>query len=63
MGGKEAHMRLTPPKNIVWFLSLILVGLGIVAHFVAIPFVSDHQFWFMVVGWALLFLGNLFKGF
>jgi hypothetical protein len=56
-------MRLTPPKQIVFYISVILAVLGILAFFITIPFVSDYTFWFVVAGYVLLFLGNAVKGF
>jgi hypothetical protein len=42
----------------------VIVGvLGILGNFVhTIPFVSDHEFWFVTVGFALLALGTAMKG-
>ncbi len=56
-------MKLNAPKKIVWFISIILAVLSIVATFIAIPFVSAYAFWFMAVAWFLLFLGTYLKGF
>jgi len=56
-------MRLTPPKKIVFWISTIIAVLGILGTFVAIPFVSSYAFWFVVVGFALLWMGNAVKGF
>jgi hypothetical protein len=56
-------MRLTPPKKIVFWISAFLVLLAIIAVFFTIPFVSEYKFVFAVVGYALLFAGNYFKGF
>ena len=56
-------MRLTPPTKNVFWLSVILAALGLIAVFVSIPFVSANAFWFVLVGYVLLFLGNTMKGF
>jgi hypothetical protein len=56
-------MRLTPPKKNVFWISTVLAALGLVASFVSIPFVSAYAFWFVVVGFVLLWLGNAVKGF
>jgi polyferredoxin len=56
-------MRLNAPKKGVWFLSLILAILSIVAYFVVIPVVSGITFWVMVAAWLLLFLATYLKGF
>ena len=56
-------MKLTPPKQNVFWISTVLSAVGIVASFVNLPFVSDYAFWFVVVGNVLLWLGNAVKGF
>ncbi len=56
-------MRLTPPKKNVFWIATVLAALGFVGNFVSIPFVSAYAFWFVVVGFVLLWLGNAVKGF
>ena len=56
-------MRLNAPKKAVWFLSLILAVVSIVAYFVAIPVVSGITFWVMTAAWLLLMLATYLKGF
>ena len=56
-------MKLSAPKQQVWIIAVILGILGIVGTFIAIPFVTAYAFWFVVVGFVLLFLGTLFAGF
>jgi hypothetical protein len=55
-------MQLTPPTKNVFYVSVVLAVLGILAHFVTIPFVSAYNFWFVVVGYVVLVLGNTMKG-
>jgi hypothetical protein len=55
-------MKLTPPKKIIWILSLILAVLSVVSLYVAIPFVSVNAFWVLGVAWLLMFIGVTFKG-
>ena len=56
-------MNLTPPTKNVFWISVVVALLGIVASFVTIPFVSTYAFWFVVVAYVLLALGNTMKGF
>ncbi|MCJ7772551.1 MAG: hypothetical protein MUP22_05395 [Desulfobacterales bacterium] len=56
-------MKLTPPTKNVFLLSTVVAAVGLVAKFVAVPFVSANAFWFVVVGFVLLWLGNAMKGF
>jgi hypothetical protein len=60
---RRDKMKLTPPKKIVFWVATVLAALGLLASFVAIPFVSANAFWFVVVGFVLLWLGNTVKGF
>ena len=56
-------MRLNAPKKMTWWISMLFVVVGIVANFVKIPFVSDYNLWFVVVGYILIWLGSFVKGF
>ena len=56
-------MKLNAPKKVVWWISIILVVLGIVGKIVDIPVVSDYRFWIVIVGYILLWLGTFVKGF
>jgi len=56
-------MRLNAPKKIVFWISVILAALGIIGSLVSLPFISGFAFWLVVIGYVLLFLGNVLKGF
>lgn len=60
---KEVNMRLTPPKKIVFMISLILAIVSLVASFVDIPVATQYQYWVMVAAWAILAAGVFLKGF
>ena len=55
-------MRLSAPKNITWWIAVILGVLGILGSLTSIPFVSDNAFWFVAIGFVLLALATLLKG-
>lgn len=55
-------MKLTPPKAITFWISVVLGLLAFLATLVAIPFITANVFWVMFVAWALLVLGLLVKG-
>lgn len=56
-------MKLTPPtKNIFW-ISVVLAVLGLVGRYLSVPFLSDYYFYFVLVGYIVLVLGNTLKGF
>jgi hypothetical protein len=56
-------MRLNAPTKIVWIIALILGILGILGALTDIPIVSEYHFWFVVVGWLLLIIATVAKGF
>ncbi len=55
-------MNLSAPKQLTFWLALILGVLGILGTFITIPFVTTYVFWLLVVGFVLLALGNLMEG-
>jgi hypothetical protein len=54
-------MKLSAPKNVTWWIAVVLGVLGILGNFVSIPFVSDYSFWLVVVGFVLLALATYLK--
>ncbi len=56
-------MKLSAPTQLVWLISLILAALGFIGTLIAIPVVSVNALWFVLVGYILLFLGTILKGF
>ncbi len=55
-------MSLSAPKQITFWIAVILGVLGILGTYITIPFVTAYAFWFLVVGFVLLALGNLMEG-
>ena len=56
-------MKLTPPKNITFWVSVMLAILGFVGMVANVPILSAYPFWFVFVGYVVLALGLLLKGF
>ncbi len=54
-------MKLSAPKNITWWIAVVIGVLGILGQFVSIPFVSDSAFWFEAVAFVLLALATYLK--
>ena len=54
-------MMLSPPKQIVFFISVLLAVVGLIAFFV--PAIEVYSFWILLLGYVLLALGNAVKGF
>ncbi len=55
-------MKLSPPKTVTFWISVLLVVLGAVSTVVAIPFISSYSLLFVIVGFVLLALGTMIKG-
>ena len=53
---------LSAPKNITWWIALILAVLGIIGNFASVPFLSQFSFWLVVASAALLLLATRVKG-
>lgn len=54
-------MRLTPPKNITWWVAVILGVLALLGHFNTIAPLAPYAFWFAFAGLALLAVACLVK--
>jgi hypothetical protein len=55
-------MKLSPPKQVTFYVSVILAVLGVLGKFVALPIVSAYSFWILLIGFVLLALGNMSVG-
>jgi hypothetical protein len=60
---KEKIMKLSAPKKNTFWVATVLAVLGVVGQLVDLPVVSQFAFWFVVVGFVVLWLGNTQKGF
>ncbi|NJM33884.1 MAG: hypothetical protein HC850_03305 [Rhodomicrobium sp.] len=58
-------MRLTPPTNLTFFISVLFALLAIVGQFIhAIATnIPISMFWVAIVAYIVLFLGNVVRGF
>lgn len=55
-------MKLNAPKQITFWIAVVIAVVGVVASLVDIPFLSDYAIWVVVIGFVLLALGNLLEG-
>jgi len=55
-------MKLSAPKQNTWWIAVVIGAVGIVAKFVAIPFLSAYAFWLVVIAFILLALATYLKG-
>ena len=62
---KEHKMKLTPPKNLTFWVSVLLAVLGLVGAVSNVPVLSvnGYPFWLAFLGYVVLVLGLLLKGF
>ncbi len=54
-------MKLSAPKQVTWWVAVVVGVVGILANFVTIPFLSDYAFWLVVIGFVLLVLATFLK--
>lgn len=57
-------MRTNPPQTITVLASVIAAGLGVLLHenLISIAALEPHDFWLVVGGFVLLFLGVVLRG-
>lgn len=55
-------MKLTPPTQNVFYLSLLIAAAGVLGALVSIPFLSGNSFWLVLLAYVVLALSNLLKG-
>jgi heme/copper-type cytochrome/quinol oxidase subunit 1 len=58
----EKKMKFTPPKQITFWIAVVLAALGLIASLVTIPVLSGIAFWLVLAGFILLALSLLIKG-
>ena len=56
-------MKLSAPKAITFWIAVALAVLGLLAVVFNITALDPYAFWLVVVGFVVLALGNLIKGF
>jgi hypothetical protein len=54
-------MKLSAPKNITFWIAVVLVALGLLGSF-AIAALAPYALWLAVLGFVVLALGNLSAG-
>jgi threonine/homoserine/homoserine lactone efflux protein len=56
-------MDLSAPKQVTFWIAVILAVLGLLGQLVTIPFISAFAFWFLLVGFIVLAAGCFLKDF
>jgi len=55
-------MRLTPPRQTTFWISILLAVLAVLGRFAGLPVVSGNEFWFLLIAFVVLLAGNLASG-
>ncbi len=53
------YLQLSAPKNITWWIALILAVLGVIGYFVkSVPVLSQFSFWLVLASAVLLLIAT-----
>ena len=55
-------MKLTAPKQITWWIALIIAILGLLGHFGIVATLAGYAFWLVLIAYAVLAVATLVKG-
>ncbi|MBN1149122.1 MAG: hypothetical protein JXA78_17820 [Anaerolineales bacterium] len=55
-------MKLSPPKQITWFVALALAILGLLGFMGVVSQLGEYSFWLALISAALLLLATIVKG-
>lgn len=55
-------MNISPPKQITFWIAVIVAVIGLISFLVTIPVLSGLAFWLVLLGFIILAAGNLFEG-
>jgi hypothetical protein len=55
-------MSFSAPKQMTWWIAVIVGVVGILSTFISIPVLSGFSFWLVVIGFAILAIATVVKG-
>ncbi len=55
-------MNISAPKQVTFWVAVIVAVVGVLAQLVTIPVLSGFAFWLVVLGFIILAAGNLMEG-
>ncbi len=55
-------MNLSAPKQTTFLVAVVLAALGFLGYLITIPVLTDLAFWFVLIGFVVLAVGNLVEG-
>jgi predicted membrane channel-forming protein YqfA (hemolysin III family) len=56
-------MKLTPPTKLAFWISVVLAALGLIGQLGLFAALAPFSFWLVFVGFVVLLIGLLVKGF
>jgi cytochrome c oxidase subunit IV len=56
-------MNLSAPKNVTFYIAMLLGVLGILGSLVQLGGISTYATWLLIVGFVILALGNMMENF
>jgi hypothetical protein len=58
----EENMKLNAPKQITWWIALVLAVVGLIGKLVTISVITTYAFWIVLVAAVLLLLATYLEG-
>jgi hypothetical protein len=55
-------MKLSAPKNVTWWVGVVLGVLGFLGNFMALPVIGGLSFWLLFLGFAILAVATFVEG-
>ena len=55
-------MQISAPKQITFWIAVVIAVVGVLASLVSIPVLSGLAFWLVVIAFIVLAAGNLLEG-
>ncbi len=56
-------MKLSAPKQVTFWVAVVVAVIGLISALVTIPVLSGFALWILVLGFVILAASNLFGGF
>ena len=52
-------MKLSAPKNVTFYVAVVLFAVGVLAYIIPLGFLTSFSFWLVVIGFIVLAVANL----
>jgi hypothetical protein len=62
MSRRRSGMRLSPPKQVTWFVALALAVLALLGYTKVIAALTPYDFWLALIAAALLLIATMVDG-